>query len=241
MFFRPVFDDRGQPLIQTDSNGRRMIHCLDESGHSVWRPLEEFQQRAPAAEEILEVDLEEDTEAAPAPDVIYPPVDGPAPHRRQAHAEDTPEEQAEQVARAELNRLQLERQATEERARIAAAEAQIRQLWEEQHPAEAESMRRLAEQRANLTLREERRLASPPSPGWKIIGCLLLGGMVAILLSQIFGASADLTPAVIGVGEAAGAIFGVIWWRVEVVRWNRERAERAAAEQRQYPVEANNS
>lgn len=229
MLYRPVLDDRGQPLIQTASNGGRMIHCLDEAGHSVWRPLEEFQQRPPAAEEVLEVDLEEETEA------------NPAPHRRRAQAEETTEEQAERAARAELNRLQLERQAAEERARIAAAEAQVRQLWEEEHPVETEAMHRLAQQRADLTLREERRLATPPFPGWKIIGCLFLGSMVAIFLGKIFGVSHDSAPALIGVGQAAGVIFGVIWWRVEVVRWNRERAAREAAQQRQYPVEANDN
>ncbi len=165
MLYRPVLDDRGQPAIQTDSTGQRVIHCLDESGHSVWRPLEEFQQRPPATEEVLEVDLEEEPEAPPA-----------SPRRR-AQAEETPEELAERAARAELNRLQLERQAAEERARIAAAEAQVRQLWEEQHPVEAEAMRRLAQQRADLTLREQRRLATPPSAAGKIIGCLLLGSL----------------------------------------------------------------
>jgi hypothetical protein len=131
-----------------------------------------------------------------------------------------------------LNLLRIEREAAEERTRIALAEARRRQLWEEEHRVESEAARRLEEGRAALALREEERRAVAPKPGWKVIGGLFLGGIVAILLAQAFGAGADSMPAAVGCGEAAGVIFGVIWWRLEVARWNQERQARAAEERR---------
>lgn len=399
MIYRPVLDENGMPLIQTDANGRRAIRCVDESGNSVWRPVEEFQTRpdvgaegaapaddlslAPAPAEALDVDLaheeaaaqtaepssapapvvvelEAEAPTAPAPtpapaapatngngnplcpfcrqavlpngegalapvscdlcgtpyhaecwqenggrcsvygcrsraangagpadlhgvpaevadlpavwapaplprpagpattpapapaDVIYPPASGPAPNRRPngptrppagrpspavpaapqgrpARDEETPEERA---ARAELNRLRLQRQAEEERARIAAAEARRRQLWEQEHRVEVEAARRLEEERTALALREERRRAVPPRPGWKVIGGLFLGGIVAILVGAALHIGAGESPRLVAYGECGGVIFGVIWWRLEVARWGRERQEREAEERR---------
>lgn len=198
------------------------------------------------------------TTPAPAAPVIYPPAGGggsnrrpagparparplpspaapAAPNGRPAREEETP---AEAAARAELSRLRFERQAAEERARTAEADARRRRLWEEEHRAESEAARRLEEERAALALREERRRAIAPKPGWKVIGGLFLGGIVAILLAKAFGAGAEAAPNVIGIGEAAGVIFGVIWWRLEVSRWSHERQEREAEARRAQYLEA---